>query len=67
MSDQNQGETRGRKRTGKRSNPDYVMLCGLIHKTSFRAMKVLLAEQDREISDLLQELVDRWIAEQYDD
>ena len=55
---------RGRPRDGKRSNPDYKQISALIRKDTHRAVvRVLLDDGEaRDVSDLLQELLQRWLA-----
>ena len=55
--------TRGRPRTGKRSNPDYKQISALIRKDTHRAVvSVLLNDgESRDVSDLLQELLQKWL------
>ena len=54
---------RGRPRNGKRSNPDYKQISALIRKDTHRAVvRVLLDDaESRDVSDLLQELLQRWL------
>ena len=54
---------RGRPRNGKRSNPDYKQISALIRKDTHRAVvRALLDEgESRDVSDLLQELLQRWV------
>ena len=55
---------RGRPRNGKRSNPDYKQISALIRKDTHRAVvRVLLDDgESRDVSDLLQELLQRWLS-----
>ena len=55
--------SRGRPRNGKRSNPDYKQISALIRKDTHRAVvRVLLDDgKSRDVSDLLQELLQRWL------
>ena len=55
---------RGRPRDGKRSNPDYKQISALIRKDTHRAVvRVLLDDgESRDVSDLLQELLQGWLA-----
>ena len=57
------GVTRGRPRTGKRSNPDYKQISALIRKdTHLSVARALLDEHaSRDVSDLLQELLEGWL------
>lgn len=54
---------RGRPK-GKRSNPNYCLCCGYVKLKTFRAVKKRLFRQEKEMSELLQELLDRWLIEQ---
>ena len=53
----------GRPRHGKRSNPDYKQISALIRKDTHRnVMRALLDETtDRDVSDLLQALLEDWL------
>ena len=57
------GVTRGRPRTGKRSNPDYKQISALIRKDTHRGVARALLDEDasRDVSDLLQELLEGWL------
>ena len=53
----------GRPATGKRSNPEFKTLTHYLKRKTHRAaMAKLLAEDDgRDLSDLLQELLEKWL------
>ncbi len=53
----------GRPRHGKRSNPNYKQISALIRKDTHRnVMRALLDETtDRDVSDLLQALLEDWL------
>lgn len=59
------GQGRGRPATGKRSNPDFKMYSHLLKRKTQRAAVIKLMNEDsgRDLSDLLQELLERWVAE----
>lgn len=46
---------------GKRSDPKYIFLGGYIRKTTYRSVKKRLFQQDKEISELLEELLQEWL------
>jgi hypothetical protein len=48
----------------KRSDPDYTQVSGYIRRSTFIATKrKLLDDGDREFSELLEELLVRWLGE----
>ncbi len=51
----------GRPR-GKKSDPNYVQICGYVTRTTYRAVKIRCFETDQEISQVLQHLLDEWLA-----
>lgn len=59
---------RGRPATGKRSNPEYKLYAHYLKKRTHRLvtarMAALHAEEDHQpdLSDLVQELLDEWLA-----
>ena len=61
--DSHTGSTRGRPRNGKRSNPNYKQISALIRKDTHRAVVRALLDEDesRDVSDLLQDLLQRWL------
>jgi len=54
---------RGRPATGKRSNPEWKLYSHFLKKHTQRAVAArLLAEDDgRDLSDVLQELLENWL------
>lgn len=46
---------------GKRSNPNYVQIAGYITKPTYRAVKIKCINEDKEISEVLQILLDQWL------
>lgn len=60
MPDQKRG--RGRPK-GKKSDPDYTQIAPYIRLDTYRAMRHRLIDSDMEISELIQELLDRWLRE----
>lgn len=48
---------------GKKSNPDFIQVAGYIKKNSYRQLKIKCFELDLEISEALQEMIDRWLKE----
>jgi hypothetical protein len=54
---------RGRPATGKRSNPDWKLYSHFLRKNTQRAAVAKLRDEDdgRDLSDLLQELLDNWL------
>lgn len=57
------GKGRGRPPTGKRSNPDWKLYSHFLkRKTQRAAVARLQAEDDgRDLSDVLQELLENWL------
>jgi hypothetical protein len=45
----------------KSQNPDFVKLTAYVPRELHRATKARLVQQGREISDLIEELVSRWL------
>ncbi len=60
---ENVGQGRGRPATGKRSNPEWKLYSHFLKKRTQRAAVArLLAEDDgRDLSDVLQELLEKWL------
>lgn len=63
-----QGATRGRPRTGKRSDPNYTQITAYISKETHRAIKLALLQEangsevkEREISELIEEQLLSWL------
>jgi hypothetical protein len=54
---------RGRPATGKRSNPQWKLYSHFLKKQTQRAAAAKLQAQDdgRDLSDVLQELLERWL------
>lgn len=63
--DANVAQGRGRPISGKRSNPEYRLSSHYLkRKTQRAAVTKLMAKDDgRDLSDLLQELLERWVEE----
>lgn len=59
------GQGRGRPPGGKRSNPEFKMYTHYLkRKTQRAAVAKLMAQDDgRDLSDVLQELLDAWVKE----
>lgn len=51
----------GRPR-GKKSDRSYTQIGGYVKITTYKEVKKLLIDEDKEISELLQELLDEWIS-----
>ncbi len=54
---------RGRPKDGKRSNPDFTQVTAYIKKATYQETRKHLLDQDQEFSELVQELLERWLAE----
>ena len=53
-----------KKQTGKRSDPDYLQVGAYILKTTDKAVKrLLIDEEEMDFSDLVQHLLDMWVKE----
>jgi len=48
----------------KRANPDYAQITGLIRKAIFLQFKSECTLQERQMSDVLDEIIEKWIKEQ---
>lgn len=61
----NTGQGRGRPISGKRSNPEYRLFSHYLkRKTQRAAVSKLMAQDDgKDLSDVLQELLERWVKE----
>ena len=46
---------------GKRSNEDYRQVSAYIRKDTHRRVKIALLEEEREFSELVEELLSRWV------
>lgn len=51
----------GRPRTGKRSNADYVQISAYIKRETHRAAKKILIDDERDLSQLIEELLSAWV------
>jgi hypothetical protein len=49
------------KHSAKSQNPDFVKLTAYVPRELHRAAKVRLVQQGREISELVEELLTRWL------
>ena len=49
--------------TAKRLNPDYSQITGLIHKTVFLKFKAECTMQERQMSEVLEEIIEKWLEE----
>ena len=60
-----EGRGRGRPATGKRSNPQWKLYSHFLKKQTQRAAAARLQAEDdgRDLSDVLQELLERWLGE----
>ncbi|BCM94531.1 hypothetical protein IAD21_06438 (plasmid) [Abditibacteriota bacterium] len=58
--------SRGRPRTGKRSDPNYTQITAYITKQTHRDVKVALLQegQGREISEVVEECLAAWLKQQ---
>lgn len=52
------------RKKGKSADPEYVKLTSYIRRQTHRDVKKKLLDQDREISELVEELMDKWLAGQ---
>jgi hypothetical protein len=50
------------RRTGKRSNPDYVQVGAHIPKDLYRQVKRRLLDEERDLGDLMTELLQDYVA-----
>lgn len=60
-----EGRGRGRPATGKRSNPDWKLYSHFLKKQTQRAAVARLQaeDSDRDLSDVLEELLAQWLRE----
>jgi hypothetical protein len=60
------GQGRGRPPTGKRSNPDWKLYSHYLKRKTQREAAARLQAQDagRDLSDVLQELLENWLLDQ---
>ena len=56
-----ESKTLGRPR-GKRSNPDYTQVTSYIKKETHKSVQRVLLEKEKEFSELIQELLEEWLA-----
>ena len=54
---------RKRKKTGKRSDPDYIQVGAYIPRTLNEDVKIKLVRHDGDFSDLITELLEKWVAD----
>ncbi|WP_156120012.1 hypothetical protein [Leptolyngbya sp. KIOST-1] len=54
---------RQRKATGKRSDPNYIQVGAYVPIELNKAVKRLLVDQDQDFSELVSELLERWVQE----
>lgn len=52
---------RGRPRS-KRSDPSYTTLTVLIRKETYRRLKIRAVEEERELSQIVQDLLDAYLS-----
>jgi hypothetical protein len=53
---------RKQKKTGKRSDPNYIQVGAYIPKTLNEDVKIKLVRHDGDFSDLITELLEKWVA-----
>ena len=57
-------EKRGRGRPrAKKSNPEYTTLTVYVRKDTLKAVKKRCIDEDIQVSEVIQALLDEWIAE----
>jgi hypothetical protein len=57
-------DQRGKGRPkGKKSNPEYTTLTTYIKITTYKALKKKCVDLDVEMSEIVQELLDRWLSD----
>lgn len=54
---------RKRKKTGKRSDPNYIQVGAYIPRTLNEDVKIKLVRHDGDFSDLITELLEKWVAD----
>lgn len=54
---------RKRKKTGKRSDPNYIQVGAYIPRTLNEEVKIKLVRHDGDFSDLITELLEKWITD----
>jgi hypothetical protein len=53
-------KTLGRPK-GKRSNPEYTQVIGYIRKETYKQVRRELLDDEREFSELIQQLLEEWL------
>lgn len=48
--------------SGKRSNREYTQIAGYVKVSTYKEVKKLLIDEEKEFSELLQELLDNWVS-----
>ena len=56
-----EGPRRVGRPAGKRSNPDYQQVTLLLHRDTYMEARRRLLEQDKDVSDVLNELLLKWL------
>ena len=54
---------RKRKKTGKRSDPNYIQVGAYIPRTLNEDVKIKLVRHDGDFSDLITELLEKWVSD----
>lgn len=54
---------RKRKKTGKRSDPNYIQVGAYIPKTLNEDVKIKLVRHEGDFSDLITELLEKWVSD----
>ena len=54
---------RKRKKTGKRSDPNYIQVGAYIPRTLNEDVKIKLVRHEGDFSDLITELLEKWVAD----
>ncbi len=62
MSDSQPPKKRGRP-PGKRSDPAYYQVGALIKMKTYKAVQKRLIDEDKDFSELVQELLEQWLAD----
>jgi hypothetical protein len=60
-----QRQKRGRKKTGKRSNPEWELISAYMRKSTYRRVRRVLLDHEPKMnfSDLIEGLCTEWLAE----
>ena len=53
---------RERRAGGKSSDPDYVQISAYIRKETHKATRKLLLDEDKDMSELVEELLHQWVS-----